>query len=43
MHGSSYYGDCAGLLRSLAEVYDEMALGTDTPPQPLPAHDSAVG
>jgi flavorubredoxin len=43
MHGSSYSGDCAGLLRSLAEVYDEMALTTSTPAQPLPAHDSATG
>ncbi len=43
MHGSSYSGDCSGLLRSLAEVYDEMALGTPTPARPLPAHDSAVG
>lgn len=40
MHGSSYSGDCARLLRSLAEVYDEMALGTGTPAQPLPAHGS---
>ena len=43
MHGSSYSGDCAGLLRSLAEVYDEMALRTDTSAQPLPAHDAPVG
>ena len=46
MHGSSYDGDSATLLRTLADVYatrfacDEAA---DVPAQPLPAHDSLVG
>jgi flavorubredoxin len=40
MHGSSYSGDCARLLRTLAEVYDGMATGTAGPAQPLPAHDA---
>lgn len=40
MHGSSYSGDCARLLRSLAEVYDEMASSAHVLAQPLPAHNS---
>jgi flavorubredoxin len=45
MHGSSYDGDCAGLLRSLADVYDDR-FGCATaavPAQPLPGHESLVG
>jgi flavorubredoxin len=44
MHGSSYAGDCASLLRALADVY-EQRYGCGTPPagQPLPAHDQPVG
>jgi flavorubredoxin len=44
MHGSSYEGDCASLLRAMAAVYEQRfgcaAAGTATP---LPGHDAAVG
>lgn len=43
MHGSSFEGDAATLLRQMADVYEER-YGCGTPPsQPLPAHDSLVG
>jgi flavorubredoxin len=43
MHGSSYAGDCAGLLRALAEVYEERYGCGGTQGQPLPAHTRPVG
>jgi flavorubredoxin len=44
MHGSSYEGDCATLLRTMADVYEERyGCGTAVPGQPLPAHDQLVG
>jgi len=44
MHGSSYEGDCAALLRTMADVYeDRFGCGTAIPGQPLPAHDALVG
>jgi len=45
MHGSSYNGDCAGLLRSLADVYAERyGCGSAAiPGQPLPEHQAPVG
>ena len=44
MHGSSYEGDCAGLLRQMADVYEERyGCNSAVPSQPLPAHDSLVG
>ena len=45
MHGSSYEGDCAALLRTMADVYEErFGCGTGSvPAQPLPAHDAPVG
>jgi hypothetical protein len=45
MHGSSYDGDCAALLRAMADVYEQRyGCGpADVPAQPLPAHDATVG
>lgn len=45
MHGSSYDGDCAALLRSMADVYEQRygCASVDVPAQPLPAHDAPVG
>ena len=44
MHGSSYDGDCATLLRQMADVYEERyGCGGGVPNQALPAHDSLVG
>jgi flavorubredoxin len=45
MHGSSYEGDCAALLRTMAEVYEERfgCAGPAVPSQPLPGHDNPVG
>ena len=44
MHGSSYEGDCATLLRAMADVYEERyGCGTGVPGQALPEHDSLVG
>ena len=44
MHGSSYEGDCATLLRTMADVYeDRYGCKSVVPSQPLPAHDSLVG
>jgi flavorubredoxin len=45
MHGSSYEGDCAALLRTMADVYEQRfgcAPGA-IPSQPLPQHDALVG
>jgi flavorubredoxin len=45
MHGSSYNGDCAALLRNLADVY-ETRFGCTTgaiPAQSLPGHAAPVG
>jgi flavorubredoxin len=44
MHGSSYEGDCATLLRAMADVYEERyGCGVAVPGQALPEHDSLVG
>ena len=44
MHGSSFEGDCAALLRQMAEVYeDRYGCGSGVPNQALPAHESLVG
>jgi len=43
MHGSSYDGDCAALLRNLADVYDSRYGCSTLPAQPLPGHDNLVG
>jgi flavorubredoxin len=45
MHGSSYDGDCASLLRTMADVYEtRYGCGTETvPAQTLPGHDLPVG
>jgi flavorubredoxin len=44
MHGSSYEGDCATLLRAMADVYeDRYGCGTGVPGRALPEHDSLVG
>ena len=45
MHGSSFDGDCATLLRRMADVYEERygCATVDLPAQPLPAHDAPVG
>jgi flavorubredoxin len=44
MHGSSYAGDCPGLLRALADVYEERyGCGSTLPGNPLPAHQQPVG
>ena len=44
MHGSSYDGDCAALLRAMADVYEERygCTPVDLPAQPLPAHGAPV-
>jgi flavorubredoxin len=44
MHGSSYNGDCAALLRTLAGIYEERAGSgaVSTPAQPLPEHDPVI-
>lgn len=42
MHGSSYNGDCAKLLRDLADVY-ETRFGCRPAAQALPAHEVPVG
>ena len=43
MHGSSYSGDCATLLRSLADVYEERIGGcAEVPAQSLPEHAGSV-
>jgi flavorubredoxin len=45
MHGSSYDGDCATLLRTLADVYEEHfgCDGGNLPSQPLPGHENILG
>ncbi|MBV9293839.1 MAG: MBL fold metallo-hydrolase [Frankiales bacterium] len=44
MHGSSYEGDCAALLRAMADVFEErFGCRADAPGQALPGHDSLVG
>ena len=44
MHGSSYEGDCAKLLRQMADVYEERyGCSSAVANQPLPAHESLVG
>lgn len=43
MHGSSYNGDCAALLRQLADVYEQRFGCVSAPAQPLPAHALPVG
>lgn len=44
MHGSSYEGDCAALLRQMADVYAERyGCNSAVANQPLPAHESLVG
>lgn len=43
MHGSSYDGDCAQLLRQMADVFEERIGAGAAPGQPLPAHASLVG
>jgi flavorubredoxin len=44
MHGSSYDGDCATLLRQMADVYEQRyGCGSGVPNKALPAHDSLVG
>ena len=44
MHGSSYAGDCPGLLRALADVYEERyGCGSALRGNPLPAHQQPVG
>ncbi len=44
MHGSSYEGDCATMLRSMADVFEQrFGCGTAIPSQPLPSHDALVG
>ena len=45
MHGSSYDGDCAALLRAMADVYEDRygCAAVPVPAQPLPAHDAPVG
>ena len=43
MHGSSYEGDCATLLRSLADVYEtRFGCAPQVPAQALPGHDAPV-
>jgi flavorubredoxin len=45
MHGSSYDGDCAALLRTMADVYeDRFGCGVaKEPSQSLPGHESPIG
>ena len=45
MHGSSHEGDCAGLLRQMADVYEQQfgCASVSVPAQPLPGHDAPVG
>src|SRR3954464_12029949 len=45
MHGSSYEGDCATLLRTMADVYEQQfgCASASVPSQPLPSHDALVG
>ena len=49
MHGSSFEGDCATLLRAMADVYAERYgcasadAAAELPAQALPGHDAPVG
>jgi flavorubredoxin len=44
MHGSSYNGDCAALLRTMADVYEaRFGCSPGIPAQALPAHTQPVG
>ena len=43
MHGSSYEGDCAALLRAMAGVYEERFGAGPATAQPLPGHGEAAG
>jgi flavorubredoxin len=44
MHGSSYEGDAAGLLRAMADVYEQRLGRSDAAPAAsLPEHDAPVG
>jgi flavorubredoxin len=43
MHGSSYEGDCAALLRAMAGVYEERFGCAAAPPAALPGHTAPVG
>lgn len=44
MHGSSYQGDCAALLRSMADVYEQrFGCAGGGLAAPLPGHDAPVG
>jgi flavorubredoxin len=43
MHGSSYEGDCAGLLRTMASVYEERFGCAPGVAAALPGHDAPVG
>jgi flavorubredoxin len=45
MHGSSYEGDAAALLRTMADVYEQRygCATIDLPAQPLPQHSAPVG
>jgi flavorubredoxin len=44
MHGSSYEGDAAALLRSMADVYEQrFGCGSAVAAQPLPEHGRPVG
>jgi len=44
MHGSSYDGDCAKLLRDMADVFEtRFGCGSAVPAQTLPGHASPVG
>jgi flavorubredoxin len=43
MHGSSFDGDCAALLRSMADVYeDRYGCAAQESAQPLPGHEAPV-
>jgi flavorubredoxin len=44
MHGSSYEGDCATMLCTMADVFESrFGCGAGIPSQPLPSHESLVG
>ena len=45
MHGSCYAGDCAALLRAMAEIYEQRfgCGATGIPAQPLSGHDATAG
>ena len=44
MHGSSYEGDCATMLRTMADVFEQrFGCLSAIPSQPLPQHDALVG